>query len=60
MATDGFQRVLDSFDGDPTFMGKSGRAQKASQAINASPEAQALLAQGFSQSYAERVAKAVK
>ncbi len=56
MATDGFQRVLDSFDGDPTFMGK----KKVNPAVEASPEAQALLAQGFPQSYAERVAKAVK
>lgn len=43
MAAEGFQKVLDSFEGDPTFMGTSDRAQRRERTIaEAHPDVQGL------------------
>lgn len=54
--------VIKSFKEVGNFMDKSvsARTQAKHDRIAASPEAQRLLDQGFTQSYAERVAKAGK
>lgn len=62
MAKNDINTVIASIKEQGHFMDKSlsPRAQAKHDAIAADPNAQALLDQGFTQSYAERVAKAGK
>jgi hypothetical protein len=59
MAGDDIQRVIESFKGEPRFMNqpRSAATQRLHELIDQSPLAKQMINQGFTQEFAERVAK---